>query len=85
MYLLSKQIPTQSNKDNYKKYTNMNLSNQRNAERNYYKEQFDLHKGYILNIPGYKHKHYIRSNKRGGGVSMYILNMIPYKTRKNLS
>ena len=44
LYLLSKQIPTQSNKDNYKKYKNMNLSNQRNAERNYYKEQFDLHK-----------------------------------------
>ena len=38
----------------------------------------------ILNIPGYKHKHYIRSNKRGGGVSIYILNTIPYKTRKNL-
>ena len=36
----------------------------------------------ILNIPGYKHEHYIRSNKRGGGVSIYILNTIPYKTRK---
>ena len=44
LYLLSKQIPTQANKDNYKKYKNMNLSNQRKAERNYYKEQFDLHK-----------------------------------------
>ena len=45
-YLLSKQIPTQANKDNYKKYKNMNLSNQRKAERtgDYYKEQFDLHK-----------------------------------------
>ena len=39
----------------------------------------------IFNIPGYKHEHYIRSNKRGGGVRMYILNTIPYKTRKNLS
>ena len=35
----------------------------------------------LLNIPGYKHEHYIRSNKRGGGVSLYILNTIPYKTR----
>ena len=40
---------------------------------------------YILNIPGYKHEHYIRSNKRGGGVSIYILNTIPYKTRKKYS
>ena len=39
----------------------------------------------IFNIPGYKHEHYIRSNKKGGGVSIYILNTIPYKTRKNLS
>ena len=39
----------------------------------------------IFNIPGYKHEHYIRSNKRGGEVSIYILNTIPYKTRKNLS
>ena len=44
LYLLSKQIPTQANKDNYKKYKNCNLSNHRKAERNYYKEQFDLHK-----------------------------------------
>ena len=29
---------------NYKKYYNLNVSNQRKAERNYYKEQFDLHK-----------------------------------------
>ena len=35
----------------------------------------------FLNIPGYKHEHYIRSNGRGGGVSNYILNTIPYKTR----
>ena len=39
----------------------------------------------ILNIPGYKHKHHIRSNKKGGGVSIYILNTIPYKTRKHIS
>ena len=37
-------MPTQANKDNYKKYKNMNLSNQRKAEINYYKEKFDLHK-----------------------------------------
>ena len=35
----------------------------------------------LLNLPGYKHKHYIRSNKRRGRVSIYILNTIPYKTR----
>ena len=36
----------------------------------------------ILNIPGYKHENYIRSDKRGGGVSIYILNKIPYTTKK---
>ena len=36
----------------------------------------------LLNIPGYKHEHYNISNKRGGGVSIYVLNTIPYKTRK---
>ena len=44
LFLLSRQIPTQENNENYKKYKNMNLSNQRKAERNYYREQFDLHK-----------------------------------------
>ena len=44
LFLLSRQIPTQKNKDNYKKYKNVNLSNQRKAEINYYREQFDLHK-----------------------------------------
>ena len=39
----------------------------------------------VLNIPGYKHEHYIRSNKRGRGASIYILNTIPYKTRNKLS
>ena len=39
----------------------------------------------VLNIPWYKHEHYIRSNERGGGVSIYILNTIPYKTRNKLS
>ena len=44
LFLLSRQIPTKKNKDNYKKYKNVILSNQRKAERNYYREQFDLHK-----------------------------------------
>ena len=44
LYFLSKRIPTRANKDNYKKYKNMNLSNQRKAERNNYKEKFDLNK-----------------------------------------
>ena len=39
----------------------------------------------ILNIPGYKHEHHIRSNKKGGRVSIYILNTIPYKTRRHIS
>ena len=38
-----------------------------------------------LNIPGYKHEYYIRSNKRGGVVSIYILNTIPYKIRRKKS
>ena len=38
----------------------------------------------VLNITGYKHEHYIRSNKREGGVSIFILNTIPYKTRNKL-
>ena len=45
MYLLSKRITTRANND--KKYKNMKLSNQRKAEINYYKEQFDLHKTYF--------------------------------------
>ena len=49
MFLLSRQIPTKKNKDNYKKYKNLNLSNQRKAERNYYREQFDLHKTDLKN------------------------------------
>ena len=44
LYILSKPIPTRTNKEKYKEYTNMNLSNQRKVERYYYKEQFDLHK-----------------------------------------
>ena len=43
LFLLYKHIPTQKNRDNNKKYKNINLSNQRKAERDFYREQFDLH------------------------------------------
>ena len=39
----------------------------------------------LLNMPGYKHEHCIRPNKRGGGVSIYLLDTIQYKARKNVS
>ena len=39
----------------------------------------------ILNIPGYKHEHCIRTNYKGGGVSIYILNTLQYTIRKKLS
>ena len=43
LFIQSKKHPTQENKDKYKQYKNMNLSKQRKAERDYYREQFDLH------------------------------------------
>ena len=42
-FVQSQKHPKQENKNNYKKYKNMNLSKQRKAERDYYREQFDLH------------------------------------------
>ena len=33
----------------------------------------------LRNLPGYIHHHYIRSDKRGGGVSLYVKNGIQYK------
>ena len=40
----------------------------------------------ILNIPGYIHEQCIRSNKKKGGwVSIYILNTLEYKIRNDLS
>ena len=36
-------------------------------------------------MPGYKHEYFIRSNKRGRGVSIYLLDTIQYKTRTKLS
>ena len=38
----------------------------------------------LRNLPGYIHHHYIRSDKRGGGVSLYVKNGIQYKLIKNL-
>ena len=40
---------------------------------------------YLLNMPWYKYEHCISSNNRGGGVSIYLLDTIQYKTRKNVS
>ena len=37
----------------------------------------------LLNIPGYEQC--LRTNKKGGGVSIYILNTIQYTVRKKLS
>ena len=39
----------------------------------------------LLNMQGYKHEHCIRSNNRGGGVNIYLLDTIQYKNRKNIS
>ena len=36
-------------------------------------------------MPGYNHGLCIRVSKKGGGVSIYILNMIQYKVRKKLA
>ena len=49
LFLLYKHNPTQKNRDNYKKYKNINLSNQRKAERDFYREQFDLHQTDLKN------------------------------------
>ena len=35
--------PTTENINNYKRYKNKNLSKQRKAERDYYREQFEIH------------------------------------------
>ena len=39
----------------------------------------------LLNMTGYKHEHCIRSNKRGGGVNIYLLDTIQYTNRKKIS
>ena len=44
LYKLKKRSPTPENTNKYKMYKNMNLSKQRNGERDYYHEQFEIHK-----------------------------------------
>ena len=44
LYKQKKRSPTPENIKNYKKYKNTNLSKQRKAERDYYHEQFEIHK-----------------------------------------
>ena len=43
LHLISKKHPTDSNIQAYKDIKNRNLSNQRAAERNYYKNEYELH------------------------------------------
>ena len=43
LHLLSKNHPTDSNIQDYRDIKNKNLSNQRAAERNYYKNEYELH------------------------------------------
>ena len=47
--VLSKKEPTSANIENYKKFKNLNLTNQRQAERKYYREQFELHQSDLKN------------------------------------
>ena len=49
LFIQSKKHPTQDNKDKYKQCKNKNLSKQRKAERDYYREQFDLHQTDLKN------------------------------------
>ena len=44
-----KRSPTPGNIKNYKTYKNTNLSQQRKAERDYYLEQFEIHKNDLRN------------------------------------
>ena len=43
LHLISKKHPTDSNIQAYKDIKNRNPSNQRPAERNYYKDEYELH------------------------------------------
>ena len=58
LFIQSKKHPTQENKDKYKQYKNINLSKQRKAERDYYREQLDLHQTDLKKIVEYYKKHY---------------------------
>ena len=44
LYQIKRKNPTSENIANYKKYKNENLTRQRKAERDYYREQFEIHK-----------------------------------------
>ena len=60
-------------KDYYKEYKHMNLSNQRKVEGNYYREQFDLHK-IDLNKSWHIIKNIIRKeDNRHSGIHIYFL------------
>ena len=41
--MIKRKNPTSDNIINYKQYKNKNLSKQRKAERDYYREQFEIH------------------------------------------
>ena len=49
LYKLKKMSPTPENNFFYKMYKNTNLSKQRKAERDYYHEQFEIHKNDLKN------------------------------------
>ena len=53
LFVQSKKYPTQENKNNYKRYTNTNSSNQRKAERDYDRKQFNLHQTVNNTAPEY--------------------------------
>ena len=46
---MMKRLPTPENIKTYKTYKNTNLSKQRKAERDYYHEQFGIHKNDLRN------------------------------------
>ena len=80
-------------------HSNICSSEKKLKDLSYYLDSFDISFTFIglcetwatktnsdlLSMPGYNHEHCIRSNKKGGGVSIYILNTIQYKVRKNLA
>ena len=80
-------------------HSNICSSGKKLKDLSYYLEGFDISFSFIglsetwatktnediLNMPGYNHEHCIRVSKKGGGVSIYILNTIQYKVRKNLA
>ena len=49
LYMMERKNLTSDNMINYKQYKNKNLSKQRKAERDYYREQFELHQHDLKN------------------------------------